>query len=147
MCQKRSSPVCMAMNKLPSHPLVFILTPSRRSTLICIYHPDPIPSSYIINYMTYYCFRMPVFLSGYAPGCLYQIYSLQSCHLLVPVPLQAVLIRKSSIPNREQFIYSRAIITPFRETPIRLLLCLPALRLLLQVKQSALQLLLLRMVL
>jgi hypothetical protein len=46
-CQKRSSPVCMVMNKLPSHPPVFILTPSRRSTLICIYHPDPIPSSII----------------------------------------------------------------------------------------------------
>jgi hypothetical protein len=62
-CQKRSSTVCMVMNKLPSHPPAFILTPSRRSTLICIYHPDLIPSSYIINYMTYYCFRMPIFLS------------------------------------------------------------------------------------
>jgi len=62
-CQKRSSPACMVMNKLPSHPPVFILTPSRRPTLICIYHPDPIPSSYTIDYMTYYCFRMPVFLS------------------------------------------------------------------------------------
>jgi hypothetical protein len=68
-CQKRSSPVCMVMNKLTSHPPVFILTPSRRSTPICIYYPDLIPSSYIIDYMTYYCFRMPVFLLGYAPGC------------------------------------------------------------------------------
>jgi hypothetical protein len=63
-CQKRSSPVCMVMNKLAPHPPVFILTPSRRSTPICIYHPNQIPSSYIIDYMTYYCFRMPLFLSN-----------------------------------------------------------------------------------
>jgi hypothetical protein len=35
-CQKRSSTVCMVMNKLPAHPPVFIFTPSRSSTLICI---------------------------------------------------------------------------------------------------------------
>jgi hypothetical protein len=61
ICQKRHSTVCMVMNKLPSHPPVFILTPSRRSTLICIYHPDRIPSSNTINYMTYYCFRILYF--------------------------------------------------------------------------------------
>ena len=32
LCQKRSSPVCMVMNKLPAHPPVFILTPSQRPT-------------------------------------------------------------------------------------------------------------------
>jgi hypothetical protein len=73
ICQKRSSTVCMVMNKLPSHPPIFILTPGRRSTLICIYHPDPTPSSYIINYMTYYCFRMPVFLS------ISQLFTLSIC--------------------------------------------------------------------
>jgi hypothetical protein len=45
-CQIRSSPVCMVMNKLPSHPPVFILTPSQRPTLICIHTTDPITSSY-----------------------------------------------------------------------------------------------------
>jgi hypothetical protein len=45
-CQMRSSPVCMVMNKLPSHPPVFILTPSQRPTLICIYTPDLTTSSY-----------------------------------------------------------------------------------------------------
>jgi hypothetical protein len=46
VCQIRSSPVCMVMNKLPSHPPVFILTPSQRPTLICIHTTDLITSSY-----------------------------------------------------------------------------------------------------
>jgi hypothetical protein len=74
-CQKRSSPVCMVMNKFPAHPPVFILTRSQRPTIICIHIPHPITLSYYTIYMTYYCFRMPVFLLGYTPGCLYQIYS------------------------------------------------------------------------
>jgi hypothetical protein len=69
-CQKRSSTIYIVMNKLPSHPPIFIFTPSQRSTLICIYHPDLIPPSYIIDYMTYYCFRMPVFLLLLAFGTM-----------------------------------------------------------------------------
>jgi hypothetical protein len=45
-CQIRSSPIYIVMNKLPLHPPVFILTPSQRPTLICIYITDPITSSY-----------------------------------------------------------------------------------------------------
>jgi hypothetical protein len=47
-CQIRSSPVCMVINKLPLHPLVFILTPSQRPTLIYIYTTNPNTSLYSI---------------------------------------------------------------------------------------------------
>jgi hypothetical protein len=46
LCQIRSSPICIVMNKLPSYPPVFILTPSQRPTLICIHTTNPITLLY-----------------------------------------------------------------------------------------------------
>jgi len=65
-CQIRFSPVCMVMNKLLHTPSVFILTISQRPYLpstVSILLIQSLHHILFYDYLTYYCFRMPVFLS------------------------------------------------------------------------------------